>query len=143
MKEALKARARELGFDDCRVTTARAPETGGKFEQWLARQSHGEMAWLERNAFKRVNPAQVLSEAKSIVNLAVSYHSDRFSQAVGGIARYARYHDYHDVLVQPLRDLAEFLNGAAGAGTKSLWYVDTGPFLERDLAQRAGLGFVG
>jgi epoxyqueuosine reductase len=143
VKDAIKARARALGFDDCRVTTAQPPDTGEKFEEWLARQSHGEMAWLERNAFKRVDPAQVLAEAKSIVTLAVSYHSNRFSQAVGGIARYARYQDYHDVLVQPLRDLTDFVKAASGAATKSLWYVDTGPFLERDLAQRAGIGFVG
>jgi epoxyqueuosine reductase len=143
VKDAIKARARELGFDDCRVTTAQAPDTSTKFEDWLARQSHGEMAWLERNAFKRVDPVQVLAEAKSIVTLAVSYHSARFSQAIGGIARYARYQDYHDVLVQPLRDLTDFVNAASGPATKSLWYVDTGPFLERDLAQRAGIGFIG
>jgi epoxyqueuosine reductase len=143
VKEQIKARARELGFDDCRVTTAQAPATGKKFEEWLARQSHGEMGWLERNSFKRVQPSQVLAEAKSIVTLAVSYHSQRFSTAVGGIARYARYKDYHDVLVEPLRALTEFVNAAGGAETKSLWYVDTGPFLERDLAQRAGIGFVG
>lgn len=143
MKEQLKARARELGFDDCRVTTAQAPGTAKKFVEWLARQSHGEMGWLERNAFKRIEPSQVLAEAKSIVTLAVSYYSPQFSNGVGGIARYARYKDYHDVLVEPLRSLTEFVDAAGGAGTKSLWYVDTGPFLERDLAQRAGIGFVG
>jgi epoxyqueuosine reductase len=143
VKEQLKDRARELGFDDCRVTNAQAPGTAKKFEEWLARQSHGEMGWLERNAFKRVEPSQVLAEARSIVTLAVSYHSERFSNGVGGIARYARYKDYHDVLVEPLRALTDFVNAAAGEGTKSLWYVDTGPFLERDLAQRAGIGFVG
>jgi epoxyqueuosine reductase len=143
VKAQIKARARDLGFDDCRVTTASAPQTAQQFQDWLARQSHGEMAWLERNAFKRIDPSQVLNEAKSIVTLAVSYHSQRFSAAAGGIARYARYRDYHDVLVPPLRDLTDFINDAAGPNTKSLWYVDTGPFLERDLAQRAGIGFVG
>ena len=59
------------------------------------------------------------------------------------IARYARFADYHDVLAGPLRTFTEFLNRAGGAGTRSLWYVDTGPLLERDLAQRSGLGFVG
>ncbi|HUS34913.1 MAG TPA: tRNA epoxyqueuosine(34) reductase QueG, partial [Verrucomicrobiae bacterium] len=58
-------------------------------------------------------------------------------------ARYARYQDYHDVLVEPLRALTDFVNATGGVNTKSLWYVDTGPFLERDLAQRAGIGFVG
>src|SRR5688572_20258480 len=106
------------------------------------------MAWLQRNAFKRIDPAQVLSDARSIITLAVSYHSPSFPSLPPGknstatIARYARYRDYHDVLVDPLRNLTEFVNTAAGPAAKSLWYVDTGPFLERDLAQRPGLGFV-
>lgn len=149
MKEQIKARARELGFDDCRITTAQAPETSRHFEDWLTRQSHGEMDWLRRNAFKRIDPSQVLNEARSIVTLAVSYYSPSFASlssvenSGGVIARYARYRDYHDVLAEPLKDLTDFINQTAGSNTRSLWYVDTGPFLERDLAQRAGIGFVG
>jgi epoxyqueuosine reductase len=61
----------------------------------------------------------------------------------GVVARYARYQDYHDVLAEPLRELSALLDTLGGPGTRSLWYVDTGPILERDLAQRAGIGFVG
>jgi epoxyqueuosine reductase len=61
----------------------------------------------------------------------------------GVVARYARHADYHDVLAAPLKSLSAFIDGLGGEGTRSLWYVDTGPILERDLAQRAGLGFVG
>src|SRR5204863_7492933 len=61
----------------------------------------------------------------------------------GLVARYARYADYHDALGERLRELADFVNRLGGAGTHSLGYVDTGPLLERDLAQRAGLGFIG
>jgi epoxyqueuosine reductase len=60
----------------------------------------------------------------------------------GVIARYARFTDYHEVLGERLKALAAFLDSLA-TGTRSLWYVDTGPLLERDLAQRAGLGFIG
>jgi epoxyqueuosine reductase len=148
VKDQIKARARELGFDDCRITTAQPPATARKFEEWIARQDYGEMAWLQRNAFKRVDPSAVLKEARSIVTLAVSYHSSSFSslssfQNSGVVARYARYRDYHDILAAPLQTLTDFINQTAGPNTLSLWYVDTGPFLERDLAQRAGLGFVG
>jgi epoxyqueuosine reductase len=146
VKEQIKARARELGFDDCRITTAQAPETSSHFKEWLTRQSHGEMAWLQRNAFKRIDPSQVLNEARSIVTLAVSYYSPSFASVEnsgGVIARYARYRDYHDVLAEPLKNLTDFIDQTAGSNTRSLWYVDTGPFLERDLAQRAGIGFVG
>jgi epoxyqueuosine reductase len=61
----------------------------------------------------------------------------------GVVARYAQHPDYHDLLKQPLQALTAFLDAAAGVSQRSLWYVDTGPILERDLAQRAGLGFVG
>ena len=61
----------------------------------------------------------------------------------GIVARYAQHPDYHDLLKPPLQALTEFLDAAAGVSQRSLWYVDTGPILERDLAQRAGVGFVG
>jgi epoxyqueuosine reductase len=61
----------------------------------------------------------------------------------GLIARYARHADYHDILAAPLKELSAFIDTLGGPDTRSLWYVDTGPLLERDLAQRAGLGFVG
>src|SRR5881396_2008476 len=61
----------------------------------------------------------------------------------GVIARYARFEDYHGVLGERLKLLSEFVNRLGSVGTRSLWYVDTGPLLERDLAQRAGVGFVG
>jgi epoxyqueuosine reductase len=156
MKEAVRQRARELGFDDCRFTSANPPDHALEFQGWLAEKKHGEMAYLERNAHKRVNPHEVLPGAKSVVTLAVSYetcsvlrvacceqseHATRSTQH-GPIARYARFKDYHDVIGERLKRLTEFLN-TLGEGARSLWYVDTGPLLERDLAQRAGLGFVG
>jgi epoxyqueuosine reductase len=61
----------------------------------------------------------------------------------GVVARYAQHPDYHDLLKPPLQALTEFLDAAAAVSQRSLWYVDTGPILERDLAQRAGIGFVG
>ena len=59
------------------------------------------------------------------------------------MARYARLNDYHHVLAERLKNLTAFVNQLGGAQTQTLWYVDTGPLLERDLAQRAGLGFIG
>jgi epoxyqueuosine reductase len=141
MKESLRQRARELGFDDCRITTANAPESAPRLTQWLAEHRHGEMAYLERTAPKRVDPQQVLPGARSLITLAASYHDPNWQS--GPIARYARYSDYHDILAKRLKQLADFVSQLGGEGTRSLWYVDTGPLLERDLAQRAGLGFVG
>ncbi|MST01180.1 MAG: tRNA epoxyqueuosine(34) reductase QueG [Pedosphaera sp.] len=153
MKAVIAQRARELGFDDCRVTTAAPPPHAAEFEQWLAQRNHGEMEYLARNAHKRVDPQLVLAEAKSLITLAVSYeNADSETHGAGNaagdsprgvVARYARRADYHDVIGERLKQLTECVNQLGGHGTRSLWYVDTGPFLERDLAQRAGLGFVG
>jgi len=100
------------------------------------------MGYLERNADKRIDPAKVLANAKTIICLAASYESGT-AHTSGGIARYARFADYHDVLGERLKELARFVDGLGPAETRSLWYVDTGPLLERDMAQRAGLGFIG
>jgi epoxyqueuosine reductase len=146
---AIQQRARELGFDDCRFATADPPATARQFEQWLARQQHGEMAYLARNAHKRIDPQQVLRDAKSIVSLALAYEAPnpqsaiRTPQFTGVVARYARFDDYHNVIGEKLKALTDFVNQLGGESARSLWYVDTGPFLERDIAQRAGLGFVG
>ena len=148
MKAALQERARELGFIDCRCTTAEPPATAPQLTAWLADGRQGEMGYLARNAAKRVDPQLVLPGARSIITLAASYHSPRPEvnpppSGAGQIARYARHNDYHEVLGEQLRQLSAWLEIQGGLGTRSLWYVDTGPLLERDLAQRAGLGFVG
>ena len=156
MKTAIQQRALELGFDGCRFTTAGAPQSAGHFQQWVADKKFGEMQWLERNAPKRIDPQKVLPGAQSVIVLAASYENGDKKAPVpschsslvthhfpGTVARYAQFDDYHDVLGERLKSLAEFVNQLGGAGIRSLWYADTGPLLERDFAQRAGLGFVG
>jgi len=167
MKERIRQRAQELGFDDCRFTTAQPPESALHFKRWLSEGQHGEMIYLDRNAHKRIDPQQVLAGAKTIITLAVSYaHAVQGAAEItaqtsiandqsrldnpeklnhrssGAIAAYARFTDYHQVIGERLKSLTHFVNGA-GDETRSLWYVDTGPLLERDLAQRAGTGFIG
>ncbi len=148
MKSSLRQYAMALGFDDCRCTTAVPPARAAALRQWLAEARHGEMTWLARNADKREDPQKILPGAKSIILLAASYHLDLPSgqpraREAGLIARYARFADYHEVLAAPLKKLTDFVSRLGGTDTRSLWYVDTGPVLERDLAQRAGLGFTG
>ena len=148
MKEAIRQRALELGFDACRFTTAAAPASAEQFQNWLDGKRHGEMTWLQRTAPKRVDPQRVLSGARSVICLAASYetkipNSELRTPNSGVVARYARFADYHDVLGQQLKELTATVNQLGGGGTRSRWYVDTGPLLERDFAQSAGLGFIG
>src|SRR5437667_7444785 len=110
MKERIRLKASELGFDDCRFTTADPPDGSLHFQQWLAEKRQGTMGYLERKAAKRVNPSTVLSGAKSIICLAASYEHVRFTQTQppgtgdlarhgsGIVAKYARFRDYHHVL---------------------------------------------
>ena len=144
---AIRQRAQELGFDDCRFTTASPPANANRFHDWLAGQRQGDMTWLERTASKRMDPQLVLPGARSIIGLAASYAGQNPHPAPaplpGQIARYARFADYHVVLGERLKALAEFVSRLGSAESRSLAYVDTGPLLERDFAQRAGLGFIG
>src|SRR5215472_1637077 len=103
MKAAVRQRAREIGFDDCRFTSANPPDTAGRLHDWLAQQYHGGMEWLQRNAEKRADPQKVLPGAKSVICLALSYDSENWKSKIGNqkfgvVARYARVDDYHDVL---------------------------------------------
>jgi epoxyqueuosine reductase len=162
IKELITRKAMELGFDACRFTHASPPMSANQFQRWLEAGRQGEMSYLARNAHKRVAPAEVLPGVRSLIVLAVSYArggragaepSEYGKPSVdaapgdsglnGCVARYARHDDYHDVLAGPLKELSVYVDELGGAGTRSLWYVDTGPILERDLGQRAGLGFVG
>lgn len=154
MRELIRERALQLGFNECRFTRAAIPESADRFKAWIQEGRHGGMFYLERNAAKRTDPDLVLQGVRSLIVLASSY-PDRFPDprkasglepvviGQGEVARYARGPDYHDLLSQPLKSLTDFVNQLGGSGTRSLWYVDTGPVLERDFGQKAGLGFVG
>ncbi len=164
MKSAIRQRALELGFDDCRFTTAAPVELAEHFMQWLAYGRHGQMEYLARMTGKRLDPQRVLAGARTVITVAASYALPDFTNTpgaptgrtplgvcsatdspthVGVVAQYARFKDYHAVLAGPLQELVNFVCKLGGAGTRATWYVDTGPLLERALAQRAGLGFIG
>jgi len=148
----IKTHALALGFDLCRITSAAPPASGNRFEAWLEAGHHGTMEYLARNAARRLDPNLVLPGSRSVICLAVSYHhkapsptaaTTTTTTTIGRIARYSRFADYHEIVGAKLRELAAFVDAHGEPGTRSLAYVDTGPVLERDLAQRAGLGFIG
>lgn len=145
----IRTRARELGFDDCRITSAAPPASAHHFRKALEGGRHAGMEWIARNADKRCDPQLVLPGARSVIVLAASYNPPPpppqapSASSTGIVARYARHQDYHDVLATRLAELTHWLDSEAQPSHRSLWYVDTGPILERDLAQRAGIGFVG
>ncbi|HZN97094.1 MAG TPA: tRNA epoxyqueuosine(34) reductase QueG [Gemmatimonadales bacterium] len=139
----IKARAGELGFVACGITHPGPTAHGDRLDQWLAKGYAGTMRYLHRQARRRKDPGLILPEALSVVVVLDNYYtpdeeSDRLPPR---IAKYARGEDYHRVTRRRLDLLAEFLrqNGATLARS----YVDAGPVPERELAQRAGLGWIG
>ncbi|MDQ6860014.1 MAG: tRNA epoxyqueuosine(34) reductase QueG [Verrucomicrobiota bacterium] len=140
-KQELVRRAREIGFDSCRVARAAPPRFGREFREWLSDGAAGEMAWLERGEEKRLDPELILPGARSVAVVGMNYwQGESQAPSNGRIARYAWGDDYHDVMLAKLRELAEFLREQGG---EQKCYVDTGPILERDYAAEAGVGWHG
>ncbi len=149
ISEWICRRAEDVGFDLCAITPAVAAPRAEKFYRWLEAGHHGDMAWLARHPERRVDPAQALPGAKSMVIVALSYHVADPDPAWwndplrGRIARYAWAPDYHDRMTPMLAELGAAIREKIGQPVGMRWYVDTGPVLEREHAERAGLGFVG
>lgn len=156
LKDRIKAKSSQLGFVLTGVTTPEPPPHYSTFEHWLAQGYHGTMDYLasERSQTRRANPREILQECKSILVLATPYHSPLQTGndeelnheglgERGQIASYAWGDDYHDVLTERMKELVQFIEEQVGGPIKNRWYTDTGPILERDLAQRAGIGWIG
>jgi epoxyqueuosine reductase len=147
--EAIRRRALELGFDLVGIAPAEPPANAAYFLTWLEHGYAGEMAYLSRpdSVRRRLDPHEALSGARAIICVAMNYHdaddgpSETPDRPV--IARYARGADYHAVFEEKLERLVQSLSDLVGGAARTLCYVDYGPVLERDHAQRAGLGWIG
>jgi epoxyqueuosine reductase len=103
------------------------------------------MKWMERDVEKRVNPAKVLQNARSVICVALNYFTAAqpvFEKTVGKISRYAVGDDYHLVMTNRLQELLEFIKSEL-PDVKGKFYVDTGPVMDKSWAVRAGIGWMG
>jgi epoxyqueuosine reductase len=139
----VKAEAVRLGFTAAGITDLSPTPHGAELDAWLARGYAGTMRYLHRQAKKRKDPSRIDQEALRVVVVLENYYSeDRAAELEAPrVAKYARGEDYHGTMLRRLGHLADFLrqHGAKVART----YVDAGPVPERELAQRAGLGWIG
>ena len=149
-ERALATRAREiaqaLGFDLAGIAPADPPPHAESLREWLAKGFAGEMGYLARRVEERIDPRRVLEGARSAIALGVVYDPGRPDAAEGPSARIARYaggEDYHDLLLDRVRAFEAALVALAGRPVRTRGYVDTGPVLERAVAARAGLGWIG
>lgn len=152
MKNKIRELAFELGFDLCGFSRAEPTSQAEFFKRWIDSGFYGGMEWMKRTMEKRLNPAIVLKNAKTMISVGASYHLDEKGFAnsdyepqnkfTGKIARYSQFIDYHYVIKEKLEKLAGFILQNY-PGEKVLCYVDTGPVLEREFAQKSGIGFIG
>jgi epoxyqueuosine reductase len=145
----IKARAQQLGFNLVGATRPYPSDHAAFFSDWVAQGYHGEMKYLARpDAIrKRADSRLVMPETRSIIVAGMNYYPGEFPSAEGQhrgrVSRYAWSADYHDVILGKLHQLAEWVDGQVEQRLTYRAYVDTGPLLERELAQRAGLGWMG
>jgi epoxyqueuosine reductase len=142
LARVVKERAAALGFLACGITDPSPPPHGDRLDAWLARGYAGTMRYLHRQARRRKDPRLIVPEALSVVVVLDNYYTEGDGQASPPkVARYALGEDYHGVTTSRLEALAECLreHGAEVARV----YTDAGPVPERELAQRAGLGWIG
>ena len=155
----IKERAHSLGFDLVGITGAEPSAFAAEYRDWIAQGYAGEMDYLARNLERRLDPRELLPNARSIIVVGMNYYTDEGkgkrekgkedaapedateNQAI--FARYARGDDYHDVMTARLKELLAFVKEQAGDGADGRVYVDAGPVLEREVARRAGLGWFG
>ena len=147
LTEKIKIKSSQLGFTLAGVTSSEPPPHYNVFEEWLNAGKHGTMNYLalERSRTRRADPKQILPECKSILVLALPYQPVTFNlqPSTFRIASYALGDDYHDIIPLRLQAIVDFIEEQVGHPIPNRYYTDTGPILERDLAQRAGLGWIG
>lgn len=141
----IKSKASELGFFLCGISRAEhMDEEAARLEAWLKKGLHGEMGYLENHFDKRVDPSKLVPGAKSVISLAYNYYNQEMQEDPSApvISMYAYGRDYHKVVRKKLDHLFDFIRQTYGDVTGRV-FVDSAPVLERDLARRSGLGWIG
>ena len=147
--ELVKQRGAALGFDAVGIASLEANPHAAELDRWLAAGHAGTMTYLHRQAAKRKEPARIMPEARvAVVTLTNYWHGSvdpgaapRGSRGPGRVAQYAWSADYHAVLGKRLERFAAAIQDVV-PGARTRTYVDAGPVPERELAQRAGLGWI-
>ena len=141
----LKATARTLGFDLAGIAPAVAAPGVARLDEWLSQGYAGQMHYLPDRRAAYDHPNSVLDGVRSIVMLAMNYRTAEPAPPAAGQGRVSRYAwgaDYHKLIRRRLDRLADWLRERSPAASVR-GVVDTAPLMERELAQLAGLGWIG
>ncbi len=151
LTQAVKNAALQAGFDVVGIASADVfHERGESTKERVAEGLMDGLPWFTEERVERgIDPANMLPNARSIISLALSHHHEDPAEAPdarprGRIARYAWGEDYHRVFARKVRAFIESLPEVTGVGDiGTRWYTDTGPMLDRAVAERAGVGWFG
>lgn len=150
LKEDIFRWGAELGFQQLGVSDINLDEAESRLAQWLADGMHGEMAYMSRHGTKRSRPEQLVPDTVRVISARMDYlpHDqerakkllDHESRAY--VSRYALGRDYHKVLRGRLQKLAKKIEQHIGSFGYRV-FVDSAPVLEKAIAQKAGVGWIG
>lgn len=149
LTQQIQARAHELGFELVGIIPAAESDTIALYQQWIENGYAGKMGYLEKHLPLKTDVRQLLAEAKSVISLAMNYYTLDPPKALaedaarGQISRYAWGDDYHDIIRQRLSELVDFIKQTAETELQTRICVDTAPIIEREYAQKAGIGWIG
>jgi len=145
LRERIRDESKRLGFDRIAFVPAGPCRDGARLERWLADGRHGEMRWMEKGRERRTDPRKLLPNARTLISLLTFYGTTPTGAAArwqGSVSRYAWGSDYHNVLRRRLTKLARRI-GEAAPGSRTVGAVDHRPVLEKEWAERGGLGWIG
>ncbi|MEJ2507918.1 MAG: tRNA epoxyqueuosine(34) reductase QueG [Gammaproteobacteria bacterium] len=150
LAESIKRWGAALGFQAVGIADTDLDEAEGHLERWLQAGRHGEMQYMARHGTKRSRPADLLPGTVRVISARMDYlpPSGSEPQAVledetrGYVSRYALGRDYHKVLRKRLQQLADRIVEAVGEFGYRV-FVDSAPVLEKAIAEKAGLGWIG
>lgn len=140
----IKSEAARLGFLDCGIAEATFLEREApRLEDWLERNLHGQMHYMQNHFDKRLDPRLLVDGAKSVISLSYNYYPEQKQREDAyHISKYAYGEDYHHVIKAKLKELLYSIQETIGE-VSGRAFVDSAPVLERAWAERAGLGWNG
>jgi epoxyqueuosine reductase len=143
--ELIKNEAKRLGFLSCGISKADfLEEEAPRLEQWLKKNMHGEMQYMENHFDKRLDPTKLVEDSKSVVSLLLNYFPSKepHDKTAPKISKYAYGTDYHFVIKEKLKQLLEFIYQEIGE-VSGRAFVDSAPVLDKAWAAKSGLGWIG
>ena len=139
-------KALAIGFEACGITKAEPLEKEAALvEKWLEKGFAGTLQYLHRNKEKRYNPALLVENTQTVVSVLFNYFPKEKLPETNNykIAKYAYGTDYHVVVKNRLNELLQFIELHTGKLPVARVFCDSAPALDRALAVKSGLGFIG